>query len=97
MTQESRHVPQRTCIACRQVRNARDLVRLVRVGDGDIEVDLLAKKPGRGAYLCPERDCWQKGLKGNCLEHAMRTKLSVGNRQTLIDYGNSLTGRGEVE
>jgi len=93
MGQESKHVPQRTCIACRQVRNARDLVRLVRVGDGDIEVDLLAKKPGRGAYLCPERDCWQKGLKGNCVEHAMRTKPSASNLQTLIDYVNSLPER----
>ncbi len=90
MSQKSKHIPQRTCIACRQTRNKRDLVRLVRTEAGVVEVDLSAKKPGRGAYLCPRRDCWERGLKGNRLQYTLRTKLGVDNRQSLIDYSNNL-------
>jgi len=90
MRQKSKHIPQRTCIACRQTRNKRDLVRLVRTEVGFVEIDLSAKKPGRGAYLCPRRDCWERGLKGNRLQYTLRTKLSVDNRQSLIDYSNNL-------
>ncbi|HUS04251.1 MAG TPA: YlxR family protein [Dehalococcoidia bacterium] len=90
MSRKNKRVPQRTCIACRQTRNKRDLVRLVCASDGVVELDLLAKKSGRGAYLCSRKDCWERGLKGNSLEHALRTKLSGDNRQSLIDYSNNL-------
>ena len=90
MSQKSKHIPQRTCIACRQTRNKGDLVRLVRTEAGVVDVDLSAKKPGRGAYLCPQRDCWERGLKGNRLQYTLRTKLGVDNRQSLIDYSNNL-------
>lgn len=90
MSRKNKLVPQRTCIACRQTRNKRDLVRLVCASDGVVELDLLAKKSGRGAYLCSRKDCWERGLKGSSLEHALRTKLSVDNRQSLIDYSNNL-------
>jgi predicted RNA-binding protein YlxR (DUF448 family) len=86
----SKHIPQRTCIACRQKSDKKDLIRLVRTGNGNAEVDLSAKKPGRGAYLCPQKDCWEIGLKRNHLEHALRTKLSDDNRQVLLEYSNNL-------
>ncbi len=72
------------------------MIRLVRSDDGIVEVDPTAKKPGRGAYLCPQKDCWEIGLKGNCLEHALRMKLSTDNRQALIEYGNNLPKRSRI-
>lgn len=86
----SKHIPQRTCIACHQKRDKKDLIRLVRISNGNTEVDLSAKKPGRGAYLCSQKDCWEIGLKRNHLEHALRTKLSDENRQALLEYSSSL-------
>jgi predicted RNA-binding protein YlxR (DUF448 family) len=86
----SKHIPQRTCIACRQKSDKKDLIRLVRTSNGNAEVDLSAKKPGRGAYLCPQKDCWEIGLQQNHLEHALRTKLSDDNRQVLLEYCNNL-------
>jgi hypothetical protein len=62
----------------------------VRTGSGVVEVDFSTEKSGRGAYLCLQKDCWQKGLKGNRLEHALRTKLNIDSRQALIDFGNNL-------
>ncbi|RIK56419.1 MAG: DUF448 domain-containing protein [Chloroflexi bacterium] len=80
-----KHVPQRTCIACRGVEGKRSLVRLVRAETG-IEVDPTGKKAGRGAYLHPYQTCWRAVLRGNRLEQALRTRLSDENRQALVAY-----------
>jgi predicted RNA-binding protein YlxR (DUF448 family) len=85
-----RHVPQRTCVACGEVRPKRELVRLVRVSGGSVEVDPAGKKAGRGAYLCPALDCWQAGLKKGRLEYVLRTTITEDNRQQLIKYGQEL-------
>jgi predicted RNA-binding protein YlxR (DUF448 family) len=81
-----KHIPQRTCVSCRQVKAKRELIRLVRVADGTIEVDTSGKKAGRGAYLCPAPECWEDGLKRGRLEHALRTTLTRENREQLIKY-----------
>jgi predicted RNA-binding protein YlxR (DUF448 family) len=57
-----KHIPQRTCIACRAVRAKRDLVRIVRTNENRVEADLTGKKAGRGAYLCRQRECWEEIL-----------------------------------
>lgn len=71
------HVPQRTCIACRQVRNKRDLLRVVRTPEGEIVVDPTGKRSGRGAYLCRAQSCWQAALSANGrrLSQALRMDL----------------------
>ncbi len=94
----NKHVPQRTCVTCRKVKPKRELIRLVRISDGGIEVDASGKKAGRGAYLCRVQECWEIGLKGGRLEHALRTTLTQENRERLIRYGKELkelnSGRG---
>jgi predicted RNA-binding protein YlxR (DUF448 family) len=80
-----KHVPQRTCIACRQVAGKRNLLRLVRTETG-VEVDTTGKLPGRGAYLHPYQNCWQAVLRGGRLEQALRTRLNEENRQALLAY-----------
>ncbi len=87
-----KHIPQRTCVACRKVKAKRELVRLVRNADEIVEVDTSGKKAGRGAYLCPMRECWEVGLKGGRLEHTLRTTLTQNNREQLVQYGKSLVG-----
>jgi len=91
MRLKSKHIPQRTCIACRQIKDKKALIRLVRAENGGVEVDLSGRKPGRGAYLCPKKDCWELVLKKNRLEYALRTKLSADNRQVLKEYIHNLT------
>ncbi len=83
-------IAQRTCVACRQVKAKRELVRLVRTPEDNIEIDSSGKKKGRGAYLCLARECWEKALKGNRLEHALRGSLTQDNREQLIKYGQDL-------
>jgi len=90
MRSKSKHLPQRTCIACHQIKEKKALIRLVRAENGVAEVDISGKKPGRGTYLCPKKVCWESVLKKNRLEYALRTKLSDDNRQILIEYIHNL-------
>ena len=84
-----RDIPRRTCVACREVRPKRELIRLVYTVDGAVEVDHSGKKAGRGVYLCPSADCWQTGLKKDKLERALRGRISVENRQNLLAFGKT--------
>lgn len=86
----SQHIPQRTCVACRQAKAKRELIRLVCISDGNVEVDTSGKKAGRGAYLCRTPECWEVGLKGGRLEYTLRTRLTQDNREQLARYGKDL-------
>ncbi len=85
-----KHVPQRTCVACGTVSPKRQLIRLVRLPDGGVEVDPGGKRVGRGAYLCPAAECWQVGLKKGRLEHVLRTTITPDNREQLLKYSAEL-------
>lgn len=74
----TKHIPQRTCIACHTVRGKRELVRVVRTLENHVEADATGKKAGRGAYLCRQRECWEDGLshRGR-LERALKMEASI--------------------
>lgn len=77
-------------MACRRIKAKRELVRLVRTRGGDIEIDVTGKKEGRGAYICPDRECWEKALKGKQLEHILRCNITQDNREQLVRSGKDL-------
>ena len=81
-----KHVPQRTCIACRQVKPKRELLRIVRTPQGHVEIDPTGKKSGRGAYLCATRLCWTTALKKKRLEQELETTISEEDRAALEAY-----------
>ncbi len=85
-----KHIPQRTCVGCREVKTKRELVRVVRTPEGNIELDSTGKKNGRGAYVCPTRDCWEKALTGKQLERTLRSNISQENREELRISGQTL-------
>jgi hypothetical protein len=74
----TKHIPQRTCIACRTVRAKRELARVVRTTENRVEADSTGKKAGRGAYLCRQRECWEQVLDSRGrLEHALKIETQV--------------------
>ncbi|NLL90207.1 MAG: YlxR family protein [Dehalococcoidales bacterium] len=89
MKSTSKHIPMRTCAACRKVKPKRELVRLVCAENGAVEVDTKGKKNGRGAYLCPSRECWEKGLKHGQLDRVLRITLIPENKAQLLEQGNN--------
>lgn len=88
---QPKHIPQRTCMACRQGDAKRSLVRLVRVAEGRVEIDPTGKRNGRGAYLCRARDCWEVALKRHSIERALRLDmLHPADRETLEQFASGL-------
>ena len=55
-----RKIPLRTCIACRQEKEKREMLRIVRNAQGEISLDFSGKLPGRGAYICNDEACVKK-------------------------------------
>lgn len=70
-----RKVPLRMCIGCRGMKPKQELIRVVRGSDGNIDIDLNGKKPGRGAYICHDLQCFDKVKKHNLLEHTFHQKI----------------------
>ena len=91
--QRVKHIPQRTCVGCRDVMPKRKMVRIVRTAIG-VQVDATSKLAGRGAYLHDRRECWERGLKGP-LAHALKTTLTSDDRARLEDFMNSLPYQAE--
>jgi len=84
-----KHIPQRTCVGCREVLAKRSLMRIVRTNMG-VKLDPSGKMDGRGAYMHNKRSCWERGLKG-ALAHALKTELSEQDYQMLRNYMSSLS------
>ncbi|MDA1010961.1 MAG: YlxR family protein [Chloroflexi bacterium] len=84
-----RRLPQRTCVGCRRTGDQLSFVRLVRVSAGGstrVEVDDAPRRTaGRGAYLCRDQQCWERGLKG-ALAASLRATLDAPNREVLRAY-----------
>ena len=73
--QKPRKIPQRQCLGCREMKNKRDLIRVVRSPEGEISLDFKGKKPGRGAYVCPDSACLAKAKKSRALERAFSAQI----------------------
>jgi uncharacterized protein len=80
-----KHVPQRTCVVCRETDAKRSLTRVVRTAEDGVHVDPTGKRNGRGAYLCSQASCWQRAVESNVLEKALRTTLTAEDRQRLSE------------
>ena len=73
--QKVKKIPQRQCLGCREMKNKRDLIRVVRSPEGTISLDFKGKLPGCGAYVCPDPACLAKARKSRALERAFETAI----------------------
>lgn len=82
-------MPLRTCVGCRRERPKREMVRVVRTPAGTVNVDTTGKLAGRGAYICPQRSCWEQALKRRRLEAALHTTIDPDAHQGLLDHSQT--------
>lgn len=68
--------PMRMCIGCKQMQPKRNLIRVVRTLDGELEVDVTGKRSGRGAYICPSTSCLDAAVKGGRFERCFHQRLT---------------------
>ena len=73
---KAKKIPQRMCTGCMEMKQKKELIRVVRNKEGEVSLDLTGKKPGRGAYLCRNIQCLEKSFKTKRLERNLETKIS---------------------
>jgi predicted RNA-binding protein YlxR (DUF448 family) len=91
-TKSDKRGPQRTCVACREVKDKREMVRIVRLPDGKVSIDPSGRLSGRGAYVCSSPGCWKVCFSGNQLDHVLKIKIAPDERDRLLAEARSLMG-----
>ncbi len=72
---KKKKIPTRMCIACRDKKPKKELIRIVAGEDG-LFADESGKAQGRGAYICPTVECLDKAKKTKAFYRMLETKLS---------------------
>jgi len=67
--------PLRKCIGCNEMKDKKELIRIVRNPEGEIKVDPVGKMSGRGAYICKSLKCFDSAVKAKRLEKAFKSKI----------------------
>lgn len=68
-------IPQRQCVGCRERKEKREMIRVVRGTDGNVNLDFGGKAPGRGAYVCPNPECLKKAMRSKALDRNLETTI----------------------
>ena len=72
---KTRKIPMRMCVGCREMKEKRSLLRVVKSPEGGISFDRVGKAPGRGAYVCKSKECFERAVKQRQLERALETRI----------------------
>lgn len=82
-------IPQRRCVGCNNMKDKRELIRVVRSAEGEVSIDKIGKKPGRGAYVCPTSECITKAVKEKRLEKALDVAIGTEIYEKLLEELNN--------
>ena len=82
---KTRKIPMRMCVGCREMREKRSLLRIVKSAEGEISFDPVGKKPGRGAYICRYRACLERAVKQKQLERALEQRIDEAVYERLME------------
>ena len=72
---KTRKIPMRMCVGCREMKEKRSLLRVVKSPEGAISFERVGKAPGRGAYVCKSKACLERAVKARQLERALETRI----------------------
>lgn len=68
-------IPQRMCIGCGEMKDKRDMLRVIKTSEDEIMIDATGKKNGRGAYVCFSQECLDKAVKNKGLERSLKKSI----------------------
>lgn len=75
MAAQGKRIPLRKCTGCQEMKNKKDMMRILRTAEGEIVLDTTGRKNGRGAYVCCSMDCFEKAVKNRGLERSLKVKV----------------------
>ena len=87
-------IPMRMCVGCREMKEKRDLIRIVRTPEGDAVLDPTGKKSGRGAYVCRRAECLQRAIRQKQLERQLESTLTQDITEALTGEMEKLSAAG---
>lgn len=73
---KQKKIPMRMCLGCQEMKTKKELIRIVKNKEGEVSVDFVGKKPGRGAYICRAVSCFEKARKAKRIERAFEAPIS---------------------
>ena len=68
-------IPMRQCTGCREMKNKKEMMRILKTPENEIILDTTGRKNGRGAYLCVSMDCFEKAVKNHGIERSLKTAV----------------------
>lgn len=71
----TKKIPLRQCIGCGEMKNKKEMIRILKTSEDEIVLDATGRKNGRGAYLCPSMECFRKAVKGKGLERSFKMAI----------------------
>ena len=74
--QKVKKIPQRQCVGCREMKDKKSLIRVVRSAEGKVSLDFGGRAPGRGAYVCRQGACLAQARKARRLEKAFSAQIA---------------------
>ncbi len=80
---KQRKIPLRKCTGCQEMKNKKELIRVVRSDEGEFSLDFTGKKSGRGAYVCPNMECLEKAQKNRGFERSFKAAVPKEVYETL--------------
>ena len=86
-------IPQRLCIGCGEMKNKKEMIRVLKTAEDGIVIDETGRKNGRGAYICPSMDCFRKAVKGKGLERSLKMAIPKEVYETLEKERERIEGR----
>lgn len=72
---QTKKIPMRKCIGCQEMKNKKEMMRILHTPEDTIELDTTGRKNGRGAYLCFSKECFEKAVKSKGLERSLKTSI----------------------
>lgn len=72
---KTKKIPTRICVGCREAKEKRSMVRVVKNAEGIIQLDETGKKNGRGAYICRNTECLERAIHSKGLERSLKTAI----------------------
>ncbi|MBR4361619.1 MAG: YlxR family protein [Ruminococcus sp.] len=78
-------IPMRMCLGCNEMKPKKELMRVVRSPEGEISLDFVGKKNGRGAYICKSSECFEKARKARRFEKTFSCRIDESVYEVMAD------------
>ena len=79
-------IPMRKCVGCMEMKEKKEMIRVIKSPEGEVKIDFTGKANGRGAYLCRSEECLNKAFKNKGLERSLKMKVPENVYDSLKTY-----------